>query len=184
MGCLATEGITSGCDLSTAGINKEKIWILNASEITAYTQTDATISDIVLASGGAAAFKLDIHKNSGIFTETLAGAENSGSSWNQSFVCRILTDTDAARTWINENVHTDLVFVVKKKNNNFEVYGQGDGLRLADGTERTTGAKAGDDSGNVLTFIGDSFETQAPYFFDTDIATTEATLDAYLTPTV
>lgn len=179
MACLATAGIDSGCDLSTAGINREGIWIFNASEITAYTQVDATVSALTLESLKTA-FKLDIHKNSGIFTETLAGAENSGSSFNQSFVCRILTDTDAARTWINENIHTDLVFVVKKKNNNFEVYGQGDGLRLADGTERTTGAKAGDDSGNVLTFIGDSFETQAPYFFDTDIATTEAALDAYL----
>jgi len=183
MACLATAGITSTCDLATAGINREKIWIFNASEITAYTQTAATVSDIVLASGGSAAFKFDIHKNSGVFEETLQGAENSGASHNQSFTCRVLTDDDATRTVLNDIKHADLVFVVKKKNGNFEVYGQGDGLRLGDGTLKSTGARAGDDAGDVLIFLGDSFETKAPFFFDTDEATTEATLDAYLTPT-
>ena len=179
MGCLITAGITSGCDLATAGINREKIWVFNASEITAYTEAGSTVSALTLEALKTG-FKLDIHKNSGVFEETLQGAENSGASYNQSFTCRILTDTDTVRTAINDMKHSDLVFVVKKKNGNFELYGHTDGLRMGDGSLKSTGAKAGDDAGDVLVFLGDSFENKAPFFFDTSEAATEVTLDSYL----
>lgn len=178
-GCIIGSGIAGGCDEAIAGILRDKIWIFNASEITAYTQVGSTVSALTLVAL-ATGFKLDIHKNTGFLDQPLNAAANSGSSRSQALTVRILGADDATLTAIDSYKNADLVIVYKAKDGNFTVAGQGEGLRLGDGTVSNSGAVAGDDAGNLLVFTGDGFETLAPLFFDTDEATTEATLDSYL----
>lgn len=178
--CLITSGIVpTGCDQQSAGIRKDKIWAFNACEITSLSETvPGEIDDITLVAL-ATGFKIDVHRNTPMFTETLVSGANSGDSYQQSFTFRIIDDSTATREAINEHKGADLVFAYKKKNGKFELVGEGEGLRMTE-NERTTGAIAGDDVGDLITFTGDGFERKAPYFFDTDEATTEATLDALL----
>lgn len=180
MACLITAGVTpTGCDQQSAGILKDKIWVFNASEITAYTETTpgeiSALTLVALTTG----FKIDVHRNTAMASEELVTGANSGDSYTQSLTFRIIDDSTSTRNNIDALKGADLVFVVKKKNGKFVILGQGEGLRLTE-NPKTTGAVAGDDVGDVLTFSGDGFENKFRYFFDTSEATTEVTLDSYL----
>jgi hypothetical protein len=71
-----------------------------------------------------------------------------------------------------------LVFGVKDKDGNWYIIGETDGVEMTENT-KSSGAAAGDDSGDVVTFSGVN-RGKVKKFFDTDAATTESTIDGYL----
>lgn len=177
--CLITSGW--GCPDCTdkfgvPGIERDEIWIGNKSEVTAFISTiSGEISDITFDFSYNGFRKICLHKNTGSFTEELVVGENSASHYTQNFVGRVIDDSTAVRNAIEDLVDVDTVIVFKKKNGKFQVVGETGGVALSE-NEKTSGATTGDDFGDLLTFTGTN-NGKARYFFDTDAATTQATLD-------
>ena len=161
----------------TPGIERDEIFIGNKSEVTAFISTiTGEVSNITFDFSYNGFRKICVHKNTGSFTEELVVGENSASHYTQGFTARVIDDSTAVRNAIEDFVDVDVVIVFKKKNGKFQVVGETGGVTMNENT-KTSGAITGDDFGDLFTFNGTN-NGKARYFFDTDAATTQATLDA------
>ena len=181
MGCLTAGGIdTPLCAnrFQAPGIERDKIWMLNKEEIATITSTVTGEVDVITMTGVTTAFKVDVHKNSVIYDEELVTSEDAAPYYTQKLSAKIIANDTATMTAIEDMVDVDLVFVVKLKSGKFKIIGEDSGVQLTLNTY-STGKVAGDAVGDMLELTGIS-NGKARFFFDTDEATSEATLDLLL----
>jgi len=182
-GCKITTGIdpaACGDRFSAAGVSRLDVYFFNKEDITAFTAgaNPKEISALVLAST-TQGFKVTFNK------ETSMGAhegtfDSNGNYYTETFEGKILDESSATNKAIEDMVDIDLVIIFRSKSGKYYIYGQSSGVKLT-GDAFSTGATTGDERGATLTFTG--IENARPdEFFDTDIATTKATLDTYLVP--
>lgn len=179
--CLITAGWTGpSCDdtFNVPGIEKDKIYVGNKSEITAFTSTvDGEIDGLTFETYKGL-YALTVHKDTASWSEELQVGANSGYYYNSSLTFRTIDSATAVRNAINDMVGTSLVFAVKDKNGNWYIIGETDGVELSEQT-KGSGAAPGDDTGDVLTFSGVN-RGKVKKFFKTDATTTDSTLAGYL----
>ncbi len=157
------------------GIQRDEIWIANHAEITAFVSiVTGEVSNLTFASYKGLK-KLCVHKDTGLAGEELVKANNAGSHYTQSFIGRVIDDSTATRTAIEDLVDVPVVIITKKKNNKFVIIGESGDLELTENS-KSTGATTGDDTGDLLTFAGTN-NGKHRYFLDTDVATTQTVLD-------
>ena len=179
--CLITAGWAGpSCDetFNVPGIEKDKIYVGNKSEITAFTSTVDGEIDGLTFDTYKGLYALTVNKDTASFTEELQVGANSGYYYNETVTFRTIDESTAVRNAIEDMVGTSLVFVLKDKNGKWTVLGETDGVELSEQT-KTSGAAPGDDTGDVLTFAGVN-RGKAKKFFATDAATTDSTLAGYL----
>lgn len=178
-GCVITAGIdTPACAnrFAAPGIERDKLWVINKEHVTAITSTVTGEVDVITVSSPA--FKIDVHKNSAMFKETLVTSEESAPYYEQSLTAKIIATDTASMTAIEDMVDVDLVFIVKAKNGKFKMVGEDSGVKLTT-NEYETGKVAGDAVGDTLEWTGLS-NGKSRFFFDTSEAASEVTLDALL----
>lgn len=178
--CLITAGWSCpSCDdvFNVPGIEKDKIYVANASEISAFTSASGEISAITFDTYKGF-YALCVHKDTASWSEELQIGSNSGSFYNTSLTFRTIDSATSVRNAINDMVGTSLVFAVKDKNANWYIIGETDGVEMTENT-KGSGAAPGDDTGDVVTFSGVN-RGKVKKFFDTDAATTETTIDGYV----
>lgn len=180
--CLITAGWAGpSCDetFNVPGIEKDKIYVGNKSRISALSgAVDGEIDAVSFVDIADGLYALTVHKDTASWTEELQVGANSGFYYNQTLTFRTIDTSTAVRNAIEDMVGTSLVFFVKDKNGNWAVLGETDGVELSEQT-KGSGAAAGDDTGDVLTFTGVN-RGKSKKFFDTDAATTDSTLAGYL----
>jgi len=182
--CNIAKGITpTGCVQSLPGLQPTQIWAMNRSDVSAFVDgsTDGTINAITLAAGKYA-YKFEVHKNTASFMEEIQSADNSGDYYNQTVEFRVIDDSIETLQAARELLGSDLVFVMRKRNNNFYVLGELEGVQPAEGTNHETGAAPGDDTGRVFNFQG-IVENQAKQLWvgdSNDAAANAAYLDGLL----
>lgn len=178
--CLITAGWNCpSCDdkFQIPGIQRDAIWVGNRSEIASFTSTvDGEVSALVMDTYKYL-YKICVHRDSASFTEELASENTAGYYYNQNFTFRVIDDSTAVKEAIEKMVGVDLVFIFKKRNNKYQIVGQDFGVRLTTNT-KTSGAAAGDETGDTLTFTGEAL-SKANYFWNTSVAITESLLDDY-----
>jgi hypothetical protein len=153
--CNIARGITPQfCEQSLPGIQTQRIWAMNFSDIESITYTSSAVASAITLAPGKYAYKLDAHKNTPSFTEELQSADNSGDYYNETLSFRVIDDSMDTLLGAQGLLGADLVFVVQKKNGNFYILGTVEGLKLGDGTMHETGAAPGDDNGRMLSFNG------------------------------
>ena len=182
MGCAIAGGIDTplcASRFAAPGIERDKLWVFNKEDIATITSTVTGEVDVITMVGVTVAFKIDVHKNSAMFKETLVTSEEAAPYYEQSLTAKVIATDTATMTAIEDMVDVDLVFVVKAKNGKFKVVGENSGVKLTV-NEYETGKTAGDAVGDTLEWTGLS-NGKARFFFDTDEATSEVTLDALLT---
>lgn len=181
--CLITAGIDCpDCPkkFGVPGIEKDAIYIANKSEILAFISSVANeISDFTLETY-ACLYKICTLKDSGLWKEELVVGENAGAYYNQEFTARVIDPSTSVITAIEDMVAVDVVLVIKQKDGNYYILGTNGGMQLTI-NEKTSGAKAGDDFGDLLTFKGISLG-KTNKFYNTSPAVTEATLEAKVCP--
>ena len=181
--CKITSGIDApacGDRFTAAGVSRLDVYFFNREDITTFTAgaLDKEISALVLAST-TQGFKVTFNK------ETAMGAhegtfDENGNYYTETFEGKILDESSGVNKSIEDFVDIDLVIIFRSKSGKYYVYGQNSGVKLI-GDTFSTGATTGDERGATLSFEG--IENQRPnQFFDTDDATTKATLDSYLVP--
>lgn len=179
--CVITAGIDGadcGSVFSSPGIEKDKIWVFNREEVEAFTSTvDGEVSALTLTSLKTA-FKVDVHKNTAMYKETLKTSDESASFYEQEFSAKIIANDTTTMLGIEAMVGVDLMIVAKLRNGKYRVIGEDGGVKLTE-NEYDTGKVSGDAVGDTLVFTAQA-NGKARFFFDTDEATTLATLDAYL----
>lgn len=181
MGCVITAGIAApacGARFSSPGIDRTKLWVFNYDEIAAFTSSVTGEVDAITLDSLKVGFKLDVHKNSAMFTEELQSGEESAPFYNQSLTARIIATDTATMTAIEDMVDVDLVIVYKGRNGKFRLAGEHGGVKLTENTYES-GKIAGDAVGDTLVFTGQA-NGKARFFFDTSEAASEVTLDSYL----
>lgn len=180
-GCLIAGGVTAGgCSdrFSSPGIEHEGIYLFNRSEVLSFTSTVTGEISALTLEAFKTAFKLDVHKNTALYTETLTVSDEAAPFYEQSLTARITATDTTTMTAIEDLVGVDLLIVSHVKNGKFRVIGEWGGVKLTE-NEYNTGTVAGDAVGDTLVFTGQA-NGKSRFFFDTDEATTLATLDAYL----
>ena len=181
MGCVITTGIAApGCAarFSSPGIDRTKLWIFNYEEVASFTETVTGEIEAIVLDSLKVGFKLDVHKNSAMFTEELQAGEESAPFYNQSLTARIIATDTATMTGIEDLVDVDVVIVYKGRNGKFRVVGEDGGVKLTANTYES-GKIAGDSVGDTLEFTGQA-NGKAHFFFKTDETVSETTLDGYL----
>ena len=179
--CLITAGFTGpSCDdtFNVPGIEKDKIYVGNKSEITAFTSSVTGEIDGVTFDTYKGLYALTVHKDTASWSEELQVGTNSGYYYNTSLTFRTIDSATAVRNAINDMVGTSLVFFVKDKNGNWYVIGETDGVELSEQT-KTSGAAPGDDTGDVLTFSGVN-RGKVKKFYNTSETVSDSTLAGYL----
>ncbi len=179
--CLITAGwVGPSCDetFNVPGIEKDKIYVGNKSEIEALTSTVDGELDGITFEASKGLFALTVHKDTASWSEELQIGANSGYYYNTSLTFRTIDGATSVRNAIEDMVGTALVFAVKDKNGSWFIIGETDGVELSEQT-KGSGAAPGDDTGDVLTFTGVN-RGKVKKFFNTDAATTDTTLAGYL----
>lgn len=179
--CVITAGWTGpSCDntFNVPGIEKDKIYVANKSEINAFTSSVTGEIDGITFETYKGLYGVTVHKDTASWSEELQVNANSGHYYNVSLSFRTIDNTTAVRNAINDMVGTSLVFVVKDKNGKWYVIGETDGVELSEQT-KGSGAAPGDDTGDVLTFAGVN-RGKVKQFLDTNETTSDATLAGYL----
>ena len=179
--CVITAGWTGpSCDntFNVPGIEKDKIYVANKSEISAFTSSVTGEIDGITFDTYKGLYAVTVHKDTASWSEELQVNANSGYYYNVSLSFRTIDNTTAVRNAINDMVGTSLVFVVKDKNGKWHVIGETDGVELSEQT-KGSGAAPGDDTGDVLTFSGVN-RGKVKQFLDTNETTSDATLAGYL----
>lgn len=180
-GCVITGGVDTpacGARFAAPGIERDKLWVLNKEEIASFTSSITGEVDAITMVSLKTGFKIDVHKNSAMFKETLVTSEEAAPYYEQSLTAKIIATDTASMTAIEDMVDVDLVFVVKAKNGKFKVIGEDSGVKLTT-NEYETGKVAGDAVGDTLEWTGLS-NGKSRFFFDTSEAASEVTLDALL----
>ncbi len=183
--CVIAGGIESpACAnrFAAPGIERDKLWVFNKADITAFTSTVTGEVDDITMLTTTQGYKVDVHKSSAMFKETLVTSEEAAPYYEQSLTAKIISTETATMTAIEDMVGVDLVFVVKVKNGKYKVIGQDSGVKLTV-NEYETGKVAGDSVGDTLEWTGLA-NGKAQFFFDTSEAATEVTLDALLVAAV
>jgi len=179
MGCVIAGGIDTplcASRFSSPGIERDKLWVINKEHVSTITSTVTGEVDVITVSSPA--FKIDVHKNSAMFKETLVTSEEAAPYYEQSLIAKVISTDTATMTAIEDMVDVDLVFIIKAKSGKFKVIGEDSGVKLTV-NEYETGKIAGDPVGDTLEWKGLA-NGKARFFFDTDEATSEVTLDALL----
>jgi hypothetical protein len=178
--CLITAGHTkaTACDIEVVpGIKWDKLWFGNKTEMTMGAATNKRIATITMDTGKTM-FKVDVHRNSGSFTDVMQVSENSGDTFMQTFIARTIEDENTTIEQFEDFKGADLIIVAQTKGDEFVIIGEEDGARMT-GWEYGTGNKGGDDAGLVVTFTSEQ-QSAHNRMFITDTAGTIAYMDALL----
>ena len=180
--CKIAAGVTGAscaARFSSPGINHDDIYIFNHSEISAYTSSvTGEVSALSFQPTYEVGFKVAVHKDSGIYTETLQVSEEGAAYYEQSLSAKIIANDTDTRNAIEGFVGVDVVIAFKQKNGKYRIIGEAAGVKLSENVF-DTGKVAGDGTGDTVVWTGIE-NGKARFFFDTSEATTKTTLDGYL----
>lgn len=181
--CTIAAGVEGpGCEdiFSTPGVDKNGIYLFNHSEVASLTAgaVDGEISAIVLEATKVA-YKMAIHKDTGMYEENLVTGEGHAPYYTQKFSVKIVANDTATVQAIEKLVGVDLLAVCHLRNGNYRIVGEFEGVKVKT-NDYSSGKTAGDEVGEDVTFEGVK-GGKASFFLDTDEATSKATLEGYLT---
>ena len=184
-GCVISTSIlraACGDRFGQPGISQDDVWISNFDDLEGNTRTalkkEISALDYIT---GKQAYKFAMEKNTGQFDAELT-SETSGSFYSETFTAKILDGSSTTAQTIEDYVDVPVVIVARLNDGSYVVMGLSGNLTMT-GDAYSSGAASGDDRGSTLTWTGDENE-RFNYFFDTDAATTKATLVGYETPAV
>lgn len=172
------DGAACASRFSSPGIERDKIWILNREEVEGFVSTVTGEVSALTITALKTAFKIDVHKNTGMFGEVLVTSDEAAPFYEQDFSAKIIANDTATMTGIEDLVGVDVLLIVKLRSGKYRIVGEDGGVKLVE-NEYTSGKGAGDAVGDTIVFKGQS-NGKARFFFDTDEATSEATLNGYL----
>lgn len=187
MSCVITDNIdcpSCGNVGAKGGLLKE-IYLFNWEELE--TGNEVTFAE----DGSVSAINLDVYKVGykwcGVRATNGAKSFNTYNqefqpetlSYNQTVLGRFRADSQATLNLLDETKGGSFLIVVVTNNQKIRVFGVDGGLDLSALTEASGQVFTDDNSAN-LTFSGVADEL-APFFLDTDYATSIALLESYLT---
>lgn len=171
-----------------------RILLINYSDVdralSKMSATDPNVVESLVLKTGAVAYEVDSMPGSAVLGESGLVVGTYKSGFSHSVTGRIFKKNEDAKSFINQLPNALVIALVENKNlgddgdTKYELYGWGAGLRL---TEHTGSTDMPDDA--PYTFVLATPENTRepslpPSFFDTDMATTDAAVDALLTPPV
>lgn len=163
MACGVESGIGVSCeDLKrVAGVNK-RVWLFNMNDLqTPIDVTQSTITNINLESY-ALLYKFEGQKFSHSAGCKLVRTDSGNVSFEHSVNMRINNTTSTEDAVIEDLSVAEVGVIVQTNNNEFLIYGAGNGLTLME-MEDNTGQKQGDEEITMLKLVG--AETTLPKRF-------------------
>lgn len=113
-----------------------------ANEITAITVTGET-------------FHYKLKSNLSSYTAPIMRSEENGTLWYDQTVNVVLnSDNKALRSAIHLLAQNELCAMVEKADGTYVLLGEGEGLKVADGNEYTSGVAKSDRNGHVIVLVG------------------------------
>ena len=125
--CVIGQGI-DGADcnsrFSSPGIEKDKIWIFNREEVLSFTSTVSGEVSALTLEALKTGFKMDVHKNTPMYKETLVTSDEAAAFYEQEFSAKIIANDTTTRQGIEAMVGVDLMIIFKGRNNKFQIVGE------------------------------------------------------------
>ena len=173
---LLTGGFLAGednCNQVAAGVYHNRLWLANLDEITAWTvgATPNEYTDITFT-GTDGLFALKVDKDSPVWREEY---DPETKSYYQEFTGKIADLGITARNFLDTLSGPDMVAIVELKAGVFKVIGKDSGAKLFTHVGSSDQAEVG----NMFSIRAENMAEPCPHFFDTDEATTLATLAGY-----
>jgi hypothetical protein len=179
---MANCGISSGMSVTCDALRRvsglfKYVWAYNLTDLRVPLDAtaDSYISGIEFTSYRGL-YKLESAKNSHQLTSEIARSDGGNVAFNQTAVLRLYNSTPEDDAIIESLTVADVGIIAQTKNNEFWMFGIGNGLTATAGTI-TTGRNTGEDTTFNLTLTG-SETKMFKRFFKTDINTTLAYLNA------
>ena len=177
---LAAGGdFSSGCPVTAPGVRSGDIWLINRSEVTFTGESSSNhLFTSFTMSGSAVVYRYEMHNTGNSVTEEFQANDNGGGSFFPSVNLRALSTSNLSSKAITDLVGSDVVAVVRTKADKFLVLGSGGGLTLVSNRYTTETDNLGESFSLAPAANGDGEPTKHKYLLDTDVATTQALLEA------
>lgn len=177
--CTLTSGgdFTTACPAPSAGLKSTDIWLANRSEVTFTGESSGNhlFTSFTMATGKTL-FRYSMHITGNAVNEEFEANDFGGGNFRPSLTLRSLTQSNTSSKAITDLVGSDLVAIVRTKNDKFIVLGSNAGLTLTANTMSTDADNLGESF--TLGTVGEGESTKHKYLLDTDVATTYALLEA------
>ncbi len=188
-----TANILLNCSVNLVGGISDKVWLINRDDIdfdncTFDTTNDNIIESIVLksASPNYTGFSIQGFRNSNDYENTLVKGKYM-NGWDQKLTIRVFDNDATTKERINELANGKYVAIIENnyqsddKTSTFEVLGWNVGLEILEATRVVNDA---DTKGSWVVVLQTDEDNKEPYpaktFFNTDVATTRAAIEALI----
>jgi len=167
MSCKVTAGITNSCpDVTKSSGMGKTFWVGYISDLDTQFSLDQTadISQIDFGSYGVL-YRFDGVKFAHDWTSELAVATGGTKSWTQNFNIKLLTGTTADNLQLQKLQTGDDIFIIAPDlNQQFWIFGAGNGLTATAATSGSGGKENGGDTSDIITLTGNEI-TAKPLIF-------------------
>ncbi len=158
MACLPINSILKSCDLNTGGIRS--LYLIRASEVTGYTESNGTVTAISLSGGSAGFSTYQFNKAQANYTETgTVSLENGTFFVAQLITIKLVRRQVSTRNslMLLANGLQDLVAIIEDQNGLFWYFGAENAVNLAS-LGGGSGAAKGDSNSYDITISGEEPE--------------------------
>lgn len=178
---MALCGISDGLDVSCQSLKRtsgiKKVWLFNLDDLTSpINPVDGNYVTGLEFASYRGLYLFDSKRYSHQATDELSVGDGGNVSWTHTVILRLFNDTPAEDLVLENLAVAEVGAIVWTTNNEFKIYGYGNGLTATAATE-TTGRNLGEDTTSQITLTGQELG-KAKRLLRTDVNTTIAYLEA------
>lgn len=130
--CAKTLGYGGAdCPQDSAGM-RQVVYMANLDDIATWTATSTGLYSAFTMDAGTGLYRVEIKKDSGIFRETLEGAEEGLGAYNQEYEAMIASLSTTARNFVNDSNGPNIVIIAPQKTDRVLIIGKQNGTKMVE----------------------------------------------------